>query len=157
MAREHLRDDGLSGDRAAAFGRQLVEVHDRLRDELDRLRDDLAAGVAPTRDLAAHCVAFCSAITRHHTAEDAIAFPELAAAHPELAPVLDELAHDHTLIADVLRRVTALDTGDRDAAVRELDGLSAILDSHFSWEERRLVAALDALPAATPPARLFGV
>ena len=29
--------------------------------------------------------------------------------------------------------------------MRELDGLTAILESHFSYEERRLAAALDIL------------
>jgi len=33
--------------------------------------------------------------------------------------------------------------------LRELDGLTAILESHFQWEERRLVNALDELDAAT--------
>ena len=32
--------------------------------------------------------------------------------------------------------------------LRELDGLAAILESHFQWEERRLVNALDELDAA---------
>lgn len=40
---------------------------------------------------------------------------------------------------------TALDP----ARVRvELEGLTALLESHFVYEEKRLVAALNALPAA---------
>jgi hypothetical protein len=61
--------------------------------------------------------------------------------------VIAELASDHSLIADILRRVTTL-TGpgaaaDPDSTLGELNGLAAVLDSHFRWEERRLVNALD--------------
>ena len=34
--------------------------------------------------------------------------------------------------------------------------LTAILESHFQWEERRLVAALDALDTPPPAEELFG-
>ncbi|MFD3664990.1 hemerythrin domain-containing protein [Streptomyces sp. NPDC058659] len=82
-------------DRLAAFGNQLVDVHIRLREELARLREDVDSflsgdGDRP-RNLRAHCLAFCTALTRHHTAEDQGVFPVLAETYPALRPVLDAL------------------------------------------------------------------
>ena len=129
-------------DRRQAYGRQLIDIHDRLRESLDALRRGEGA------DLGVHCLAFCAAVTEHHTGEDTAVFPALARRHPELRAVLDGLERDHQLIADLLRRVVALAAEpDRAAIQRELDGLAAILESHFRWEERRLVTALDSVRA----------
>jgi iron-sulfur cluster repair protein YtfE (RIC family) len=147
-------------DRARALGHELVRVHDWLRTELARLRDGLDTGdrLVP---LQAHCIAFCEALTRHHTSEDAMAFPTVAAQLPELAPVLGQLSQDHRLVEDVLRRlrelVTTVTPATVDAVRREVDGLSAIMESHFRWEERTLVAALDKLDTAREAEELFGL
>ncbi|ASW56111.1 hemerythrin domain-containing protein [Plantactinospora sp. KBS50] len=177
------------GHRPAAYGRQLIEIHDRLRAELDRLMaavdrefgglpegsatpDEPAPGgeptgrYAPRRELRAYCLGFCAAVTRHHTGEDGGAFVALAERFPGLRPVLAELAADHVLVADALTRVAGLlddlpAAPDRATARRvraDLAGLAALLESHFSYEERKLTAALDALPARDGPARrLFGL
>ena len=101
-----------------------------------------AAGVQ-IRGLPAHCLAFCSAVTVHHTDEDSSVFPQLAAEVPELADVLAEISHDHLLIAGILQRVQELvDDLDRDNlphARDEIEGLAAVLESHFRWEERRII------------------
>lgn len=133
-------DNGLG--RLAALGHQLIDTHIRLQDSLD----DLRSGTPPPRELADHCLAFCAAITRHHTEEDTSVCPVLAARHPELRDVLDGLERDHLMVAGMLRRVTEL-AADLDAAEAraELDGLAALLGSHFAWEEKRLVAALNDL------------
>ncbi|TDC46413.1 hemerythrin domain-containing protein [Micromonospora sp. KC207] len=145
-------------DRLAALGTQLIEIHQWLREELALLRAGLAAGPAPpgdggrSRSLRAHCLSFCSALTRHHTGEDAGAFRVLAEQVPELRPVLEKLAQDHRLIDGIVRRIEELVAApladDPAAAARvlaELDGLTAVVESHFGFEERRIVAALDAL------------
>jgi hypothetical protein len=90
--------------RLTALGNQLIAVHIRLRDELDRLLDDLEAGERP-RELRAHCLAFCSALDRHHTGEDGGLFPVLAAEHPELREVLELLQRDHDVVAGILRSI----------------------------------------------------
>lgn len=140
-----------SDGRLAAFGNQLVQVHLWLREELAALRDDidahLAGGPRP-RGLHAHCLTFCSAVSRHHTGEDGGAFPALAERFPELRPVLDELRRDHRLVEDSLRRLEALVRGtDRDplALRSELDSLAALIETHFVYEEKRIVSALNAL------------
>src|SRR5262249_11315269 len=95
----NLQDWSLdSSSRLAAFGTQLIEVHDWLRAELARLRSGIG-----TRDLRAHCLTFCSAVTRHHTGEDSGAFVTLAADFPALRPVLAELVRDHEQVAEMLR------------------------------------------------------
>lgn len=143
--------------RARALGRELIDTHHWLRSELrrvagalDEYRGDERIGLL--RNLRAHCLAFCQALTDHHTSEDETAFPVLAQRFPDLAPALTELTADHHLVADILTRIaTALAevSVENLAAVRgEIAGLSAILESHFQWEERRITAALDELPSA---------
>ena len=140
-------------ERATAFGRQLVEIHERLRDGFEELRAELAAGGVPGgRSLPEHCLAFCAAVERHHTAEDRETFPAVLAAYPELADVVATLARDHELVSGMLRNVTAVVEqaaagGDRTRAVLELDGLGALLESHFTYEERKLAALLTPLNA----------
>ncbi|WP_433662281.1 hypothetical protein ACQPW1_09055 [Nocardia sp. CA-128927] len=65
-----------SDGRARALSRELIDVHNWLRDELRRVTDELDhyPGTHPT-DLRAHCLAFCTALTDHHTSEDDTAFP----------------------------------------------------------------------------------
>ncbi|TYC25171.1 hemerythrin domain-containing protein [Micromonospora sp. MP36] len=145
-----------------ALGTQLIEIHHWLREELARLRASLdspgGAGTGLSRELRAHCVGFCAALDRHHTGEDAGAFRLLAEQVPELRPVLAQLSEDHRVVADLLRQVDALLAGTDDGpAVRaELDGLAALLESHFTYEERKLVAALDAVTGGTAE-ELFGM
>jgi hypothetical protein len=179
-----MDDPTEPSDRVRALGNQLVDVHLWLRDQLDQLRDDVDAflddpgpdsasrppppsqpsrdlpNVRNLRDLRAHCLTFCSALTRHHTGEDAGPFPVLAAQVPELRPVIDELMRDHRLVTDALRRVEEVLDGlgrvpENDEARRrrvrsELDTLAALLETHFSYEERRLGSALNDLGALSP-------
>jgi Hemerythrin HHE cation binding domain len=144
-------------DRAVALSEQLIQVHQSLRERIASVRQQVTAGVgrppagaAIMEDLLSHCLGFCIAIETHHTGEDHRLLPALRAASPALAPVIDNLIEDHRLVADILKRIRELLTPDRNAAapgalMRELDGLTAILESHFSYEERRIASALDAL------------
>lgn len=147
-------------DRVAALSEQLIQVHRDLRERLASLRRDLAdgngrptGGTAIPDDLLSHCLGFCAAIHAHHTGEDERLLPQLRAAAPGLAPVIDNLIEDHALVAGILRRIRELLAPDQDAGpavlARELDGLTAILESHFGYEERRLGQALDALDPGT--------
>jgi hypothetical protein len=111
-------------------GTELVETHDRLREALARLRS--GEGTFPD-----DCLALCSAVTVHHTDEDSALFPALAHSHPVLGPVLAELRRDHAIIADLIARFTG--------SAADLDTLAALLETHFTYEERKLVRALDAL------------
>lgn len=151
--------------RARASSRQLAQVHDTLREQLETIRywldgdrtgvDGRPVGPAvdPARDLLTYCHGFCRALTAHHEGEDSGLFVALRAARPDLGAVIAKLVEDHQLIATILERVKALvdeapgaDTARREAIGGELDGLSAIMESHFRFEERRIGAALDGLP-----------
>ncbi|GAB3478115.1 hemerythrin domain-containing protein [Nocardiopsis coralliicola] len=149
-----------SNGRVEAFGHQLLDVHNWLRDELAAVRSgaaDYRSG-APLRELRTHCATFCSALNRHHRGEDATAFGALAAHFPELGPVIDDLRRDHRIVEESLARLEALvavEAGDAVAVEREVDSLAALIETHFTYEERRIAAALNSLdiPAWTdaPP------
>lgn len=121
-----------------------MQVHIALRERIDELRDDLAGG-ARVADLRVHCLSFCAALEQHHTAEDEGAFPVLAREHPELRPVLDELARDHRIVSEALTALAEL--GDVDPVVlrRELDSVAALMETHFTYEERKIADLLSAL------------
>ncbi|UAB99405.1 hemerythrin domain-containing protein [Dactylosporangium vinaceum] len=121
--------------RLAALGNQLIEIHQHLR----ALLDDLTDRPDFSRELRAHCLAFCGALERHHTGEERGMFRVLAERHPQLRPVIAELRRDHEQIAALLRRVEANPTP------AELAGLAAVMESHFTFEEKRLAAVLDQL------------
>lgn len=156
-----------AADRLRRLGDELVAIHDRLRGDLRQVRQQVEDGTAPTHSgssLSAHCLAFCSALTEHHTGEDAGAFPKLAAQFPELAPVITKLEQDHGmmsgLIADLERVVSALaddpSLQERARLLSHLDGLTAICDSHFAFEERSIREALNELQGDHQPEDLFG-
>jgi hypothetical protein len=154
-------------DRMAALSAQLSHVHQALRDRLGALRQETAgeagpraAGAAIGADLLGHCLSFCAAVHTHHSGEDGQLLPALRAAAPELAPVIDNLIEDHALVAGILLKISALlapghTPSSRGELVRELDGLTAILDSHFGYEERRIAGALDALGPSAWTADVF--
>src|SRR5690349_21816947 len=124
-----------AASRLAAFGNQLIAVHVWLRDQLEDLRDNVDAYFAgaglPARDLRAHCLSFCTALTRHHTGEDSGAFPVIADEFPELRDVITNLRSDHGRMDWILGSLDRLISGlpvdpEPSDAVRireELDGL----------------------------------
>ncbi|GAA3549644.1 hemerythrin domain-containing protein [Kribbella ginsengisoli] len=140
--------------RLEAFGNQLVQFHIYLRELLEDLRDQVEAGEPVSvggLDLRAHCLSFCQAVTSHHTGEDDGAFAVLAEHYPELRPVLAELTRDHHLVAGALRRIEVLDQLEPAAQEQELATLAALLETHFTYEERKLLDAFNGLSGLTPP------
>ena len=136
--------------RAVAFSLQLRRAHQQLRDELARIREALGADEYAVDGLQVHCLAFCSALATHHLGEDDGMFTQLLHARPDLAPALGNLIEDHAAIAAILRQIRALALQWKAAPAeglpelrREFDGLAAIVESHFGYEERALSAALD--------------
>jgi hypothetical protein len=125
------------GDRVVAFSVQLAQAHHELRRRLATLRAD------PRSSLAAHCLAFCAALTAHHEGEDEGMFAGLLRERPDLAGTVAKLMQDHEMISSILQRVSSLADQPAEAAQRELDGLAAIMESHFRYEERAISQALD--------------
>ncbi len=136
-------------------------VHERLREALRLTRLALASGASAEpaqRDLLLFCHGFCTALTGHHEGEDRELFPAIAAAHPELRDVLRNLPQDHSMFAYRLGALQA--AGDRTAPADELDGhlegVAAIRESHFRYEERSLGAVLEALELDAEPGHVLG-
>ncbi|MEV2239933.1 hemerythrin domain-containing protein [Micromonospora sp. NPDC049891] len=147
--------------RLVAWSHELRSVHDRLRAALHLTRSALAGGDAAepaTRDLLLFCHGFCAALTGHHEGEDRELFPAIAAAHPELRDTLRYLKQDHSMIAHLLAGLQA--AVDRAASPAELDrhveGIAAIMESHFRYEERQLLAVLDTLALNADPSDVLG-
>ena len=153
-----MRED--EKNRLIAWNRELTAAHQRLRQALRATRDTPGAGQAgpAAADLLLYCHGFCAALSGHHRGEDAALFPELSARHPALRPVIAKLAADHEMIAALLAQfgeaLTAAATPGELA--RHLDGLSAIMESHFRYEERQLLDALAALDLEADPRALLG-
>lgn len=104
------------------------------------------------------CRGFCTALTGHHEGEDRELFPAIVAAHSELRETLRYLEHDHSMIAQLL---TGLQNAvDRAAAPAELDqqleGIAALMESHFRYEERQLLRVLDKLALDADPRDVLG-
>lgn len=153
--------DANEGQRIEALGAQLVKIHDLLRGQLAELRTALdtpgeAAGVSGPlgldEQIRKQCLSFCEFLHGHHTAEDAHVFPGLATSHSELAPVLERLTREHSVISRALDRIQELasgqDTGTR--AVRdEVERLAVEVEAHLDYEEAQIVEALDSYGPVT--------
>lgn len=137
-------------------------VHNRLREALKVTREATRAGVPAepaARELLLFCRGFCTALTGHHIGEDSRLFPAIAAAHPELRETLRYLEQDHSMIAHLIGGLEAAITGSGTAEElnRHLEGISAIMESHFRYEERKLLAVLEGLDlVADDVADVFG-
>lgn len=140
-------------ERQLANPRHLIDIHDHLRAELERVRDVVAQvrqghlSVGQARSiintmtmrqnnwtLGAFCESYCRIVTGHHTLEDRSVFPHLRRSEPGLGPVLDRLESEHEVIAEVLdrldRALVALVGGDPvgRAGAQLLDALEAEVD-----------------------------
>lgn len=111
-----------------------------------------------TLDLLVFCHGFCAALDGHHRGEDRMLFPQLAASNPELRPVLDSLEQDHAMIAQLLAGLS--EAVERSASVdelgRRLDGVAAIMENHFRYEERHLLTVLETLELQTDAQEVLG-
>ncbi len=147
--------------RLIAWGNELRSVHHRLREALRVTRaalDSGATGRPAERDLLLFCHGFCTALTGHHQGEDHRLFPVIAAAHPEVRETLRKLEQDHASIAHLLEdlQAAAEGSGPPERLESHLDGVAAIMESHFHYEERQLLTILDAMELDADPHDVFG-
>jgi hemerythrin-like domain-containing protein len=147
-------------NRLIAWNRELTAVHRRLRRALRVTREAVGSAdvESAAADLLLYCHGFCAALSGHHASEDAALFPRLSARHPELRPTIAKLAQDHEMIAELLTRFNRTLTASATPGelARHLDGLSAIMDSHFNYEERQLLDVLAAFHSDADPRTLLG-
>ncbi|REJ07882.1 hemerythrin domain-containing protein [Microbacterium bovistercoris] len=148
-------------ERFTAWSDELRRVHGRLREALRVTGEALAAGeqTAPAaRDLLLYCRGFCSALDSHHRGQDRSLFPAIEREHPDLAPTLRKLEQDHAMMAHLIEGLQSAVESDAAPAdlARHLDGLGAIMESHFRYEERQLLTVLDTLAADAAPRDALG-
>jgi hemerythrin-like domain-containing protein len=140
----------MDAARLIAWDQELRSAHSRLRAALAATREALSEGEdAPqaTSELVLYCIGFCTALDGHHGAEDRMLFPALREEHPELGGIIDKLMQDHSMLAHLLASLrTAAERGDDAASIgRHLDGIAAIMESHFRFEEREILEPLRAI------------
>jgi deazaflavin-dependent oxidoreductase (nitroreductase family) len=126
----------------------LTRIHDAFRRELRLIRDEVAStGVSVGAQLRVNCLTLCAGLRNHHIGEDGAIFPFLAEQRPDLTPVLEQLRDEHERIAALVAQLRAAVAGPADPALlrREVDRLTEELERHLSYEEERLVPALDAV------------
>ncbi|GIG86407.1 hypothetical protein Pen02_13430 [Plantactinospora endophytica] len=144
-----------------AWSRELRRVHGRLREALRVTREAVADGEPAepaTRELLLFCHGFCTALSAHHEGEDRELFPAIAEQFPELRETLRYLRQDHSMIEHLLSGLQAAVT--RAAPPKELnrhlEGVAAIMESHFRYEERQLLVVLETLALDANPDVVLG-
>jgi hemerythrin-like domain-containing protein len=146
--------------RLIAWNDELIAAHRKLRAALAAAQDALDGGEAESAhsDLLLYCHGFCVALGGHHVGEDTNLFPELLARHPSLARTIAALEQDHAMIGTLLARFErAIQSSDSDEALAlHLEGLAAIMESHFRYEERQLLDVLATLELDADPRAVFG-
>ncbi|PCE15571.1 cation-binding protein [Microbacterium sp. SZ1] len=147
--------------RLIAWANELRAVHGRLRAALKMAQDAVASGApaeVASRDLLLFCHGFCVALNGHHEGEDRTLFPALSAAHPELRETISKLRQDHSMIGHLLGGLqAAVSSGATTTTMAShLEGIAAIMESHFRYEERELLDVLDGFILDADPAEVFG-
>lgn len=148
-------------NRLIAWSRELRSVHDRLRAALAVTQQAIADGASAdqaSRDLLLFCHGFCTALTAHHEGEDRELFPAIAEQYPQLRDTLRYLRQDHSMIGHLLGGLrTAVDRAAPPAELdRHLEGVAAIMESHFRYEERQLLRVLETLALDADPHTVVG-
>ncbi len=152
---------GRERARLTAWAAELRRVHSRLRQALRVAQDAALTGSSleeASRELLLFCHGFCTALTRHHEGEDRELFPAIAAEHPELGDTLRRLQQDHSMISHLVAGLqsSARGTGTADGLAGHLEGIAAIMESHFRYEERELLEVLETLALDADPQRVLG-
>ena len=152
----------MNVQRVRAWGAEMREVHRRLRAALALAREavedegeaDLSVG-----DPLLYCWGFCAALDGHHRSEDGVLFPRLVELRPDLAPVISQLRQDHSMINHLIGELqrAAKNGAGTEEKLRHLDGIEAVMETHFRYEERKLLDVLDTVDDDTAsPTELYG-
>lgn len=142
---ERRRSAVADSGRVVAWADELRRVHVRLREAL-QLAYDGDSDLDTEKDLLLYCWGFCVALDGHHRSEDATLFPAIVAARPDLATVIATLSQDHSMIDHLIAGLkVALEAGvSPEEKRRHLLGLGAVMETHFRFEEKKLIAVLEA-------------
>jgi hypothetical protein len=162
MAGDVAERIGPETERGRAMFQELLWVHSAIRRDLEiveKLAADVSEGLpgealqdalgelettGPLWQLKVNCLHYCRHVHAHHGAENALLFPALRAADPEIGPVVDRLEADHARVSDLLDAIEAAareltESGSSDARRRVSEGLHDLrvhLLEHLDYEER---------------------
>jgi hypothetical protein len=140
-------------------------LHDMVRRDLQTCRDLAAAVLAgadvrvgidnlqtngPLFQLRVNCLQYCGFVHHHHALEDAMVFPAIRRAAPDLGVTIDRLQADHRQVSGLLDEVDAaaddLDGSTTAPARQRLAGaltdLAGVLTEHLAFEETVLAPVL---------------
>jgi hypothetical protein len=144
MIHDHLRHEMAQVVRAV----EAAALDARRAGDARALVQDLTMGTN-YRALGSFCGRYCQVVDVHHRIEDAALFPDLAAADPELRPVLDRLSAEHVTIHDVLVELDAALVAmltEQAAALPRVQAAARALEEglldHLDYEEQELLPAL---------------
>jgi hemerythrin-like domain-containing protein len=162
------RLDGLT-DTQRQPGQHLRMIHDHLRQNmvvLGQLIERAADGRASAADVRAEtadlvmisnyrrfgtlCGQYCQFVHGHHSIEDAMIFPALAARSPVMKAIADRLQAEHVVVHQLLERlidalIALADAPGRDtfeAAITVFRALEKVLLSHLGYEEEAIGDAM---------------
>ncbi len=150
-------------------GEHLKEIHDHLRENMQRIRA-LIAGAADGQVTPAQvaeetasllmvenfrrfgnlCGQYCQVVHTHHSIEDAYVFPAIAAISDGYRRVAERLQAEHLVVHDLLERqietlnvlVTEPSAEHFADAVEVYEALERVLASHLGYEEEQIGDAL---------------
>ncbi|GGX61201.1 nitroreductase/quinone reductase family protein [Streptomyces hiroshimensis] len=144
---------------------KLLEVHVRLRSQLQHVRDETDAhfaaraahqgpGEPPAPGLGLqirqHCLAFCQSLEFHHVSEDRHMFPAMEAHHPHLRDAFARLRDEHRTVARIQQELSGLLAGvagaDPERFRAELERMAKELTAHLDYEEETLLPLLAGIP-----------
>jgi len=142
--------NGQDRERVVAWGQELRAVHRRLRDALQFAREAVEDGTETeslAKNLDLFCWGFCTALNGHHSSEDSALFPLVLREAPDLASTIGKLVQDHNMIAYLIVDLekSLSEKSGRDVLLRHLDGIEAVMETHFRFEEKQLVGLLDGM------------
>ena len=163
--RAWVRSVSVEHTRIVAWRAQMRLVHRRIAEVLVIARESIESG-GPSESAfdrlnepLTYCLAFCIALDGHHAGEDGSLFPRLVEQRPELADVIGKLSQDHRMIGHLLAELRhSMASGEPpEAVLHHLDGIEAVITSHFRYEEKRLLGVLDDLDlGGLEPTQAFG-
>ena len=91
------------GPPAGPAGDSLKAIHDAFRRELTLIRKEVAeSGPGLGAQLRVNCLTLCQGLHHHHLGEDAGCSPRSERHHPEMAPALERLRHEHQAVGRLL-------------------------------------------------------
>ncbi len=105
------------------------------------------------------CTATGSAVLSQVTTKaKTVNSPSIARQYPDLRDTLSYLRQDHSMIAHLLAGLqSAVErSASPDELQRHLEGVAAIMESHFRYEERQLLPVLEKFSLDVPPPVALG-